>query len=819
MNYKSSLKRGISLKNPRKLKTSLELEDFRQKTPKKEERKLKENFSTKKKPKKEIKKTKSNNKPINFIEDAANKPKHQEKKTFFPSPNRPKDIINKLIMKKIDKNKFKERIKFVKLKLYEKHGNPYVTTRYILKGEETPPLLCDYYKINKLVRNEKCRLLSKYHDFVLLLNKNEYLIRYSPRKDYYVIMKYLLFFVYAYDRTTYCKKCQKYYDLNEVKLAYKHLVNKKEEEKKIENVLLIKPSDIKLSPNKKNYRDSKFRSTVNIEKLSESTKNNSLKTNKKVVKRHSVNFGFINTKTDLLSLANTKSNNKNHSKMMSNKKDKINEYFVGLGGENNQDLIGCNCNKPNYLFIADIPFKLIPNCLPNFYPIKAFFYNILDNYTNKIRKLKLNLNFVGNEKKNIKRKWNTGEDDTIYNDFFKKISFSSEDSYLKEKGKEILKKEMNHNQNRRLKNDNDIKDIENLIAILENLSKNNISQSDESKSSSEEDKDNSSKVDKNELLNMKSKFYECSKPQNKKNINNKQLNSFTSLQSNNFHSSGSSSVQIISNENEEINKESLKNFNNINLRTESPNSIIKNYDDNKKSVSLNKITESNIEKNAKQKFNSIKKLYFLNSPSNPKETNKQEDKKINSNIVRYKQEINKKRINLFKNSMSVNKNQNKRYMLSTESNKMRLVKNTKIFLKIKEKEYFPYIIDKNKKNSTNKSLFRSNQKSISIDNPNCSIYNSDSKYHSGKFNFKHTYEFAVGKFEESNKIRYKMNIIKEITNEFQKNSFLSNHKSRNQNIEFFPSIDFLINCRMKRKEQLEDKKMKDINNKRYLTVK
>ena len=305
----------------------------------------------------------------------------------------------------------------------------------------------------------------------------------------------------------------------------------------------------------------------------------------------------------------------------------------------------------------------------------------------------------------------------------------------------------------------------------------------------------------------------------KKKINNKQLNSFTSLQSNNFHSSGSSSVQIISNENEEINKESLKNFNNINLRTESPNSIIKNYDDNKKSVSLNKITESNIEKNAKQKFNSTKKLYFLNSPSNPKDTNKQEDKKINSNIVRYKQEINKKRINLFKNSMSVNKNQNKRYMLSTESNKMRLVKNTKIFLKIKDKEYFPYIIDKNKKNSTNKSLFRSNQKSISIDNPNYSIYNSDSKYQSGKFNFKHTYEFAVGKFEESNKIRYKMNIIKEITNEFQKNSFLSNHKSRNQNIEFFPSIDFLINCRMKRKEQLEDKKMKDINNKRYLTVK
>ena len=800
------MKRGISLKNPRKLKISLELEDIRQKTPKKDERKIKEKFSPKKKPKKEMEKLKSNKNPDNLIGDKANKPKYQEKKSFVPSPNLPKDIINKLIMKKIDKNKFKEIIKFVKVKLYEKHGYPYIKTSYILKSEEIPPLFCDYYKINKIVRNEKCQLLSKYHDFVLLLNNNEYLIRYSPRKDYYIIMKYLLFFVYAYDRTTYCKKCQKYYELNEVKLAYKNLVNKKEEEKKADNVLLIKPSDIKLSPNRKNYRASKFKSTVNIEKLSESIKTNSLKTNKKVVKRHSVNFGFLNTKTDLLSLTNAESNSKNHSKIISNKKDKINEYFVGFGGEKNQDLIGCNCNKPNYLFISDIPFKLIPNCLPNFYPIKAFFYNIFDNYSNKIRKIKLNLNLDGNKKKNNKRICNNVGDDKIYNDFFKKISFSSEDFYIKEKGKEIIKKDMYHNQNRRLKNDNDIKDIENLIALFENLSKNHVSQSKESKSSSEEDEDNSSKVDKKEFLNMKSKFYENTKPQNKNNINNKQLNSFTSLQSNNFQSSVSSSLQIISNENDEINKQSLKNFNNINLRTDSPNSIIKKYDDNKKRVSLNKITNSNIEKDLKLKSKSIKKFYFLNSPSNQKETNKQEDKKINSNIVRYKQAINKKRINLFKNSMSVNKNQNKRYMLSTENNKMKLVKNQKIFLKIKDKEYFPYILDKNKNNWKNKILFPSNQKSISIDNQNGSIYNSDSKYHSGKFNFKHTYEFAVGKFEESNKIRYKMNIIKEITNEFQKNSFLSNHKSRNQNIEFFPSIDFLISCRMKRKKQLEDKK-------------
>ena len=815
------MRRGATLKNLRKLKTSLELENIGQKTPKKEEIKVKENLSTKKKPKKDIKKIKININinPINFNKEITIKPKYQEKNIFIPSPNRPKDIINKLIMKKIDKNKFIERIKFVRAKLYEKHGYPYITTRYNLKNNEIPPLFYDYYKINKILGNKKCQLLSKFHDYVILLNKNEYLIRFSPKKDYYIIMKYLLFFVYAYDRLTYCKKCQKYYDLADVKLTYNNLVNKNQEEKKDDSVLLTKPLDVKFSPKKKNNIVSKFKSTFNIEKLSESTNTNSLKTNKKVVKRHSVNFGYLNSKADLLDLQNAKSNSKNQSKIIRNKLVCINEYFVGLGGEKNHDLILCNFKKPKHLFISDIPFKLIPNCLPNFYPIKTFIYNLFDSYTIKIRKLKLNLYSDSNKIKNNKQKWWNGGDDKIYNDFFKKISFSSEDFYIKEKGKEMLKNDMLRNPNRRLKNDNDIKDIENLIELLENIPKSQKSESEESKSSSEEDEENSSKIDKNELLKMKSKFHENTKPQNRNNIANKQLNSFTSLKSNNFHSSLSSSAQIISNEKEEINKESIKNFNNIKLKSNSSNPIIKNYNDNKKTFSQNKITESNIEKKLKLKSKSIKKYYFLNNPLNLKESIIQKANIINSNIERYKQAIKKKKINLFKNNISVNKNQNTRYMLSTESNKMKLLKSTKNFLKIKNKEYIPYIIDKNKKNTKNKIFFEANQKSISIDNQNCCSYDSDSKYRSSKFNFKHTYEFAAGKYEESNKIKYKMSLIKEITNEFQKNTFLSKHKSKNQQKEFFPNIDFLISCRMKRKELSEDKKSEDISHKRFLTVK
>ena len=77
-----------------------------------------------------------------------------------------------------------------------------------------------------------------------------------------------------------------------------------------------------MSSNKANKISSRFKNTLNIEKIPESSNINSLKTIKKINKKHIINFGFLNSTTDLLNLTNAKSNNINHSKIISNKYDK-----------------------------------------------------------------------------------------------------------------------------------------------------------------------------------------------------------------------------------------------------------------------------------------------------------------------------------------------------------------------------------------------------------------------------------------------------------------------------------------------------------------
>ena len=843
MKRESSLK----IKYVKKLKTSLELVKVKvtTETPKKE-KKLKKNNSTKKKQRKDFKEALIEKiKPNNIVKEPTVPLSKFSEMNFILSPNKPKDIINKLIMKKIDKKKLIERIKFVKSKLYENHGYPYLIHNYYLSNENTPPLIYDYYKINKILNNAKCRLVSRLHDFTILFNKNEYLIRYSTKKDYYIIIKYLLFYVYAYDRLTYCKKCQKYYDLNEVKIAYKNLVSNKnsEEEAGAESSNLLIRSFPKKQGNN-NYRLSKFNSNFKLEKISESNKTNySIKNNSRYAKRHSISYGISNNNTNLLNLSSTSKTKLKDSKILNTKLENINEYYIGLGGELNANLISSQLKKPNYLFITDIPFTLVPNCLTNLFPIKYDFFNILESYENKIYKLKLNL-FSNNKDKKPKKNYLYNIDDNNhyidhdkkYNEFIKNISFSGEDFY-KEYGKENLKKDFLHNSNRRLKNDIDILEIENLIALFEDTPKKNKNKNNKKSSNNDEDEDkdkdysssssssssgsSSSKLNEKEYIRMKSKFANTNN-QKKNNINNLYNKKSSSIsiksKSNNFHSSKSFSSNLKSKESEEINKKSYKNVYNVKLNTEISNSIIKNGEDEKRiKIDTNKTNVNTLE-------NKNSKNIGLNDNKNVKSVkNIYNDKIIKSNIGRYNNEINKRRINLFKINNSLNKN--KKYILSSDKNKnkMKLVKSTDKFKKNQNKkiinyiEYMPIITDKN---NHNKLMHSTNPKILSFDKQSWSSYNnSKSRPNSGKFNFKQTYEFAFGKYEERNQFKYRMNLIKDITTEFQRKSLFSKNKNNTQQKEYFPNLDFFINCRMKDVKHIETEKNDDINNKnRYLTI-
>ena len=807
------MKRVSSL-NIKKAKTSIKLLKVIQSTPKKDDHFKKENSLKKAKEIKDMIMPKiiPNNLNDKLLKQHS---KFYDKNNFISSPKRPKDIINRLITKTIDQNKFIQIIKYVNSKLYENYGYPYIDIKYILKEDETFPIYYDYYKINKILKDVKCRLVSKFHDYNLELNDNEYLIRYSPRKDYYILMKYLLFFVYGYDRLTYSKKCQKFYDLQEVKFAFKSLFlfNKTENTSSEENSIEIN-NNRNINNNKKKVY-SKFRSSLNMKQVSKyDNYNNSSSKNYKIYKkRYSVDIDhniINNNKLNIINSNNKSNSNTNIIEIKKNlnvekkknkkNKNKLNdedEYFEGLGGIINNNLISCKCKKPVYLFISSIPFKLVPNCLPNLYPVMKHTLNIFNDYYINIGKLKLNI-YPNNNKKSIKKyRWYT--DEKYYNEFIKTISFSTEEYKFKDKGKEIKKLNLCHNPNRRLKIDNDIIDVEKLIDAIEEMPKQvDINIIDKSKTSRDNSDSKSSNEEIESSLNNKEEKNKSSNSKNQINDkdHNKRKSSILSFKSNNFHSS------ITSNENIESNKD--KNNRSINNNT-----IKENPKTNEEKKIENDLTNKSSEKSIKNKVynktvKSLKSIpskdykdnYFLN--------NNQLKKTNNNSIERYNKDNNNKRnINIFKNNNSKN---NKKLFLSTNKNKnkIRLMKKNYDYYSNKETEIIPYITEKNNKISSKPLTIKEKMK-------NSNSLNFDSRPHSGKYNFKHTYEFAFGKYEEKNKIKYKMNLIKEITTEFQKNLFFSKPKNKFQNKEFFPSIDFLISCRMKNKKRIEERKNEDVN--------
>jgi hypothetical protein len=332
------MKKSLSLKkNAQKAVTTIKLLKVIQSTPKLEKRK----FNVAERIEKKVKDTKeiliSNIVKNNLNEKYLKLSKFSGNANYITTQNQPKDIIRKLITKNFDQNKFIKLLKYVHLKLYDNYGYPYIGLKFIENEKETFPIYYDYYKINKILRDVKCRLVAKYHDFRLEFNNNEYLIRYLPRKDYYIVMKYLLFFVYGYDRITYSKRCQKYYDLNEVKFAFHSLIssnNNSSEENNIENNKNQKVTN-------ETQKVSKFNTSLNMKQIS--YKDNSNKNHQLInKKRYSIDFNNKNKNINNIIKQNSKfSSNRSiidikknieKNKTLKNKNNEnitSSEYYVG----------------------------------------------------------------------------------------------------------------------------------------------------------------------------------------------------------------------------------------------------------------------------------------------------------------------------------------------------------------------------------------------------------------------------------------------------------------------------------------------------------
>ena len=710
---------------------------------------------------------------------------------YTPSKNKSKDIISKLMMKTIDDKKFVEKIKYIKNKLYLNYGYPYKKIKYKLKDDETRPLTCDYYEINRILNKSKCRLVSKFHDYSLELNDKEYLIRFSPRKEYYIIMKYLLYFVYAYDRITYSKYNQNHYDLNEIKSRYYELLSNYN---KLEG---LSDENIDNNANKKkilNKRASVFDFNFNKFKdnmeLKNAAKNNriyiSSNSNKNIKKRFTIDFSGINRREDNFFSRNlTFLNNVKKQNVVNNH---INDFYVGLGNINNVNLISCKCTKPLNLFIEKMSFKLIPNCTPNLFPSPYKIHKILDKFLNNFKKLKLNLYQSENTKKS-KRKWNS-DDEMYYNQFIKDISISSENFYPHDDNLEEIIRTNHfhyHNENRRMKYDDDIKDLENLIItidqspkkakdnILNKSKKNIISKNDIKSISSDKSSNQNKKGSKENTFNINR-----SKKNQNDEKNNRNQSSFSSFKSNNYVSSFTSS-KIIDNINESKNKVNKINEESIKINNKSSKLFKSNLEKDIKYCELtNKYLKEKLKIKENKRFQTLKNYQSQEiKDSHHKYYNNKSNSMLNSTKSLYKKG--------FKNN-----NFNKKFRISsTRPNKIKLKKDIN-----KDFEYFPYFTESNKK-----LIFSDSSKHPKIkDGKEINFYNN-SLPHDGKYKFKQIYEFAYGKHQERNEIEYKMNLLREITTEYQKNYYLSKNKFKNRykEKEFFPSFDFLLDFMMKKK--------------------
>ena len=106
--------------------------------------------------------------------------------------------------KQTPRKDFKSLIKSIKSSFINKYNTIY----YEIKGDfifskNNKNLLYDYFKITDILENKKCTLVANLNEFNVESYKKELLIRYYKPKERYIIMKYLLNFIYKYDKLCY----------------------------------------------------------------------------------------------------------------------------------------------------------------------------------------------------------------------------------------------------------------------------------------------------------------------------------------------------------------------------------------------------------------------------------------------------------------------------------------------------------------------------------------------------------------------------------------------------------------------------------------
>ena len=133
--------------------------------------------------------------------------------------------------------------------------------------------------------------------------------------------------------------------------------------------------------------------------------------------------------------------------------------------------------KINYIFIKDIPYDILPNCIPHYYLFKKEEINYMKDFTNKRKYKKINeFNENSQLQEKNKRKKQYYDINKISKNFLSNISFFlSKDESAHEESKDY--KEIKYRQNAMLRekndNDNEVREFERLTEKISSSLKNN----------------------------------------------------------------------------------------------------------------------------------------------------------------------------------------------------------------------------------------------------------------------------------------------------------------------------------------------------------
>lgn len=327
-------------------------------------------------------------------------------------PNNVKRLWNKrnsFIKRKVGIQHFYTIRKEINKKLKNTYKSPYMDYLiekgyYIHHKKVDYPKYYNYYMICYLMNNKRCQLTSRYYDYLLFYNQQEYLIRYFDKNEIYIILNYLLYFIYNKDIKSVVKNKKKILSDGEILNMFNNLI-------------------------KSNYN---FLGTMEI-------------------------FDEIAVYYRNMGLSNI-----NLSKFITleNIKPVYGEEIHYKYAKDIPTLSFPNC-YPNFFPLVGVML----NYIKKFLNVRKFLKLKTNNGDNINKNTNLNLSLSKKDKsyyykKNNKNKKNKINDDNI----LMNLSLSlSQDNYINDEPNESEEKKNLHNSNRRLKIDIDIYDVETLV--------------------------------------------------------------------------------------------------------------------------------------------------------------------------------------------------------------------------------------------------------------------------------------------------------------------------------------------------------------------